>query len=109
MGTLHEAEKLLSSLPRSEKARLLQWVVRELSEASPEAESTPGVCGGEACVVRTRIPVWLLEQHRRQGTSEADILRAYPTFRAEDLVNSWAYVHSYQEEIEQLIRENETA
>lgn len=51
----------------------------------------------------------MLEQHRRQGTSEADILRAYPTLRAEDLVNSWAYVHSYQEEIEQLIRENEAA
>ena len=109
MGTLHEAEKLLSSLTRSEKAQLLQWVVRDLSEASPGVESTPGVCGGEVCVVRTRIPVWVLEQHRRQGTSEADILRAYPTLRAEDLVNSWAYAHSHQEEIEQLIRENETA
>ena len=109
MGTLHEAEKLLSSLTRSEKAQLLKWVVRDLSEASPGAESTPGVCGGEVCVVRTRIQVWVLEQHRRQGAIEADIIRVYPTLRAEDLVNGWAYAHSYQEEIKQLIRENEPA
>ena len=109
MGTLHEAEKLLSSSTRSEKAQLLQWVVRDPSEASPGAESTPGVCGGEVCVVRTRIPVYVLEQHRRQRTSEADILRTYPTVRAEDLGNSWTHVHSFKEEIEQLVRENETA
>jgi len=89
MGTLHEAEKLLSSPTHSEKAQeLLQWVVRDLSEASPGVASTPGVCGGEVYVVRTRIPVWVREQHARQGTSEADILRAYPTLRAGDLINS---------------------
>ncbi len=109
MGTLHEAEKLLSSSTRSERAQLLQWVVGDPSEASPGAESTPRVCGGGVCVVRTRIPVRVLEQHRRRGTSEADIFHTYPTLRAEDLGNSWAHVHSYKVEIEQLIRENETA
>jgi len=109
MGKLQDAEKIISDLSRAEKAQLLQWVVRDLGDAFPGIESTPGVCGGEPCVVRTRIPVWVLEQARRLGTSEADLLRCYPTLRAEDLTNAWAYVRSHREEIEQQIRENEAA
>ena len=109
MSTLQEAEKLLSVMTRAEKAQLLQWVVRDLGDAFPGIESTPDVCGGAPCIVRTRIPVWVLEQYRRLGASEADLLRSYPTLRAEDLVNAWAYVRSHRDEIEQQIRENEAA
>lgn len=109
MSTLHEAEKLLARMSRAEKAQILQWVVEDLGDAFPGIESTPGVCGGEACIVRTRIPVWVLEQARRLGTSEADLLRSYPTLRAADLANAWAYVRAHREEIEQQIRENEEA
>ena len=65
--------------------------------------------GGEPCIVRTRIPVWLLAQARILGSSEADILRAYPILRAEDLTNAWAYFRANKDEIEQQIVENETA
>ena len=58
-------------------------------------------------VVRTRIPVWVLEQARRLGTNESDLLRAYPTLRADDLANAWAYVRSHAEEITAQIRANE--
>ncbi len=109
MSTLREAEKLMSTLTRGEKAQLLQWVVRDLGDAYPGIDSTPGVCGGEPCIVRTRVPVWVLEQAKRLGASEADLLRCYPTLRAEDLANAWAYVRSHQEEIDQQIRENEEA
>lgn len=109
MSRLQEAEKLLAGMTRAEKAQLLQWVVRDLGAAFPGIDSIPGVCGGEPCIVRTRIPVWLLEQARRLGTSEADLLRCYPALRAEDLANAWAYVRSYREEIEHQIQENEAA
>jgi uncharacterized protein (DUF433 family) len=109
MSTLQEAEKLLSVMSRGEKAQLLQWVARDLGDAYPGIESLPGVSGGEPCIVRTRIPVWVLEQARRLGSSEAEILRAYPTLRAEDLANAWAYVRSHREEIDEQIRENEDA
>lgn len=109
MGVLREAEKLLCLMTRAEKAQLLQWVVRDLGDVFPGIDSTRDVCGGEPCIVRTRIPVWVLEQARRLGTSEADLLRCYPTLRAEDLANAWAYVRSRQGEIEQQIRENEEA
>jgi len=108
-STLQEAERLLAQMTRAEKAQVLQWVVRDLGEAFPGIESTPGVCGGEPCIVRTRIPVWLLVQARRLGASEADLLRSYPTLRAEDLANAWAYYRAHREEIEEQIRQHEAA
>lgn len=107
MSALDDLQKQLQSLTRGEKAQLLQWVARDIGDSFPGIESTPGVCGGEPCIVRTRIPVWVLEQLRRQGVSEAELLRSYPTLRAEDLANAWAYVRAHREEIEQQIQENE--
>lgn len=107
--TLDKAEKLLSQMSRAEKAQVLQWVARDLGDAYPGVESIPGVNGGEPCIVRTRIPVWLLAQARNLGTSEADLLRAYPTLRAEDLTNAWAYYRAFRAEIDSQIAENETA
>jgi uncharacterized protein (DUF433 family) len=109
MPRIEDIEKELESLSRAEKARLLQRIVQELGDSFPGVESTPAVCGGEPCIVRTRIPVWVLEQMRRQGVSEADILRSYPTLRAEDLAAAWAYVRVHRSEIEQQIRDNEEA
>lgn len=109
MDAIQEAEKLLSELTRAEKAQILQWIVRDLGDAFPAIESRPEVCGGEPCIVRTRIPVWVLVRTRQLGASEADLLRSYPTLRAEDLANAWAYFRTHRDEIEQQIRENEEA
>lgn len=106
---VEEAEKLIAGMTRAEKAHILQAVVRELGDAFPGIESRDGVCGGEPCIVRTRIPVWLLEQLRRRGASDAEILNAYPTLRAEDLANAWAYVRAHKEQIDQQIAGNEAA
>lgn len=104
---LAQAQQLLSELSRAEKAELLQWVARDVGGAFPGVESRPDVCGGEPCIVRTRIPVWVLEQSRRLGASESDLLRSYPTLRAADLGNAWAYVQTHRDEIEKQIAENE--
>jgi uncharacterized protein (DUF433 family) len=109
MQAIREAERLLTTMTRAEKAQLLQWVVRDLGDAFPGVESNPNICGGEPCIVRTRIPVWVLVQSRRLGLNEADLLRAYPTLRAEDLANAWAYYRTHRDEIEQQIRANEEA
>src|SRR6266849_8559609 len=108
MSTRRESNEILDRMNRAEKAELLHQLLSELGDSFPGIESRPGVAGGAACVVRTRIPVWLLEQARRLGTSEADLLRAYPTLRAQDLANAWAYVESHREEIERQIAENES-
>jgi uncharacterized protein (DUF433 family) len=109
MGALREVEDLLPSLTRAEKAKLLRVVVQDLDDSFPGVEWTPGVCGGEPCIVRTRIPVWVLEQARRLGVSEEDLLRPYQALRAEDLAGAWAYVRSHRSEIEDQIRDNEGA
>ncbi len=96
-------------MTRAEKAQLLQWVVQDLGDAFPGIESNPNVCGGELCIVRTRIPVWTLVQAKKLGTSDADLLDCYPKLRAEDLTNAWAYYRNHRDEIEQQIRENEEA
>jgi uncharacterized protein (DUF433 family) len=109
VNSLQKAEKLLSKMSRAEKAQILQWVARDVGDSYPGIESNPGICGGEPCIVRTRIPVWVLVQARRLGKSEADLLSVYPTLRAEDLANAWGYARSHMKDVERQIRENEEA
>lgn len=106
---LETAEQILLHMTRPEKAQLLQWIVRDIGDAVPGIDSSPDIFGGEPRIVRTRIPVWLLVQARHLGSSEADLLRSYPTLRAEDLSNAWAYYRSHHEEIERQITDNEEA
>jgi uncharacterized protein (DUF433 family) len=70
-------------------------------------ESSPGVCGGDTRIVGTRIPVWVLEQGRRQGQTESEILASYPSLRAADLVSAWAYVEAHREEIDLAILQDD--
>jgi uncharacterized protein (DUF433 family) len=109
VSVVQEAEALLARMSPAEKAQLLQAIARDLNGAFAGIESLPGVHGGDPCIVRTRIPVWLLEQARRLGASEADLLADYPSLRAEDLVNAWAYARAHREEIDRLIEEHESA
>ena len=109
MNKIEEADSLLSRMTRGEKAQLLQRLARDLGDAFPGIDSIPGVCGGDPCIVRTRIPVWVLVQARRLGTGEADLLRSYPSLRAEDLANAWAYYRAHRDEIDRQIEENEAA
>jgi uncharacterized protein (DUF433 family) len=109
MSTVEEAEKLLSRMTPGEKAQLLQRVAQESKDAYPGIDTIAGLCGGEPVIVRTRIPVWVLEQARRLGSSEADLLRLYPGLHAEDLASAWGYVRSHRDEIDRQIRENEGA
>ena len=107
--TLKELESQLASLSRAEKAQVVQMLALEIANTWPGIETTPGVAGGAAGIVRTRIPVWTLENYRRLGWSEARILENFPTLRAADLVNAWAYAAANQAEIDEAIRENEEA
>jgi uncharacterized protein (DUF433 family) len=106
---LSELELQLTELSPAEKVHILKVLVRDIGNAWPGIEKNPEVAGGDACIVRTRIPVWALENYRRLGWSEARILENYPTLRAADLVNAWAYADAHRDEIDQAIRENEAA
>jgi uncharacterized protein (DUF433 family) len=73
----------------------------------PSVVSTPNVCGGSPRLVRTRIPVWVLQRMRQLGFSDAKVLECYPTLTAGDLVQAWGYAAQHKAEIEKEIEENE--
>jgi type III restriction enzyme len=41
-------------------------------------QKTPGVCGENARIRDTRIPVWTLVSFRQQGAANEELLRNYP-------------------------------
>jgi uncharacterized protein (DUF433 family) len=105
--TIQELETQLLALTPAEKAELIQILSRSLNKNWRGITKTPGVCGGDACIEGTRIPVWVLVGYRRLGVSESELLYNYPTLSAADLVNAWVYAEAHSEEIETAIRENE--
>ena len=109
MSPIEQAEALVAKMTRGEKAQLLQRVARDTGDAYPGIDSTADVAGGDPCMARTRVPAWTLEQARRRGASEAELLRTFPGLRAEDLANAWAYVRAHRDRIDTQIRDNEAA
>lgn len=109
MALAPNIEQFLAGLSKADKAEVLKAVADELLDAYPGIESRPNVAGGDACIAGTRITVWGLEQARRHGVSESELLADFPTLRAQDLANAWSYVRSHREEIEAQIRRNEDA
>jgi len=79
------------------------------SGGSSRINRTPGVCGGEACVGMTRVAVWLLEEARREGVGDLDILKDYPGLSVFDLESAWRYLETHSEEIAQAIQRNRDA
>ena len=107
--SLKDLEPELALLSKAERAQLLQRFALDFANVSPGVEKIAGVAGDAACIVRTRIPIWTLESYRRQEWSEARILSNFPSLRAADLVNAWAYADANKAEIDRAIETNEAA
>lgn len=72
-------------------------------------EKTPTICGGDACIAESRVPVWLLVQARDRGFTDDALLEQYPTLTQQDLDAAWAYAKAAPAEIAEAIRANEEA
>jgi uncharacterized protein (DUF433 family) len=78
--------------------------------AASRIQKTPGVIGGDACIRTTRIAVWMVVEGRRLGMSDQELLARYdPPLTQADLDAAWEYYENHREEIDQAIREHETA
>jgi len=64
---LSSAEKLLAQMSRAEKAQVAAWTLGDLGSAWPGIETIEDICDGDACIARTRIPVWLLDGRILRG------------------------------------------
>jgi uncharacterized protein (DUF433 family) len=87
--TFESVRDAMMLLPKGDKARLLSVLTKEVTGFHAGIDFQEGVCGGSTRVIRTRIPVWLLESLCRSGSTDAQILSAYPSLTAEDLANAW--------------------
>jgi len=105
-----EREQLLARLLPLSEHLFLRWSSAQKAfrpTRYPGIVRTPGVCGGSPRFIRTRIPVWSVVRMQELGASDVDILRSYPSLRAVDLAEAWAFADDHREEIEKDIRENE--
>jgi uncharacterized protein (DUF433 family) len=87
----------------------LALVIQAILETGQTNEKDAGVVGGSARIARTRIPIWTLENYRRLGASDAQVLEAFPALRRVDLDAARAYVALHAAEIEADIVANAVA
>ena len=73
----------------------------------PGIEKTPGICGGDARIKNTRIPVWGLVRTKELVKNDEKLLEAYPNLTMTDLENAWTYYQNNYREIDDSIAENE--
>lgn len=69
-------------------------------------ESREEVCGGAACVARTRIAVWFLCQLKSEGVSDSKMLEEYEGLTQEALDAAWRYADDHRERIAELIEKD---
>ncbi|MAD79818.1 MAG: hypothetical protein CMJ50_03090 [Planctomycetaceae bacterium] len=70
---------------------------------------TFGVCGGDARISGTRIPVWMLLESRDAGYTDRVLLDNYSFLSQEDLDSAWDYAKDHEAELRQQIAENQDA
>lgn len=103
--TLKELEPQLLALTSSEKAQAISILAPSLSVSSSGIEKIPGVCGGDACIANTRIPVVVLLNALCLGVSELELLEDYPTLGLSYLRNAWTYAEANPDEVEANIQD----
>jgi type III restriction enzyme len=70
---------------------------------TPLIQKKLGICGGNARIRNTRIPVWTLVSFRQQGASDEELLANYPGLEPQDLEAAWAYYAVNPSEIDSII------
>jgi uncharacterized protein (DUF433 family) len=107
--SIEQVESSIVHWTATKKAELLSFILKNMGEPALGIEKTKGVCGGSACIIRTRIPVWTLVSLKNDGAADAILLDAYPSLRQQDLNNAWAYYKAQKKEIDLDIKENHEA
>jgi uncharacterized protein (DUF433 family) len=109
MTTIQELQPQLLALSTQEKAMVIQLLASSISNTWEGISKTPGVMGGEACIRKTRIPVWLLVSLRTEGATDAHLIDNYVGLTTVDLTNAWLYAAAHEQEISDVIARQEAA
>ena len=91
--------------------RFVEAARREIAARpdEPPIRRTPGVCGGDARVRNTRIPVWTLISFCKLGASEPELLADYPSLTPADMDAVWAYYREHTAEVDAAIADQDAA
>jgi len=104
---INSSEKQQQRLKRIVEEVILFWTEISPPKAASEMEAfiqhTPDVCGGNACIRETRIPVWTLVSLRSQGATDEELLKDYPSLTRMDLEAALDYYQEHKNEINQAI------
>lgn len=79
------------------------------TEKKSWVQKTPNVCGGDACIRKTRITVHGLVHYRQLGFSDERLLEVIQGLTQDDLAAAWNYYYQHSTEIDEAIRLNEEA
>lgn len=102
-----EIKQNLNLLSEEEKIETIFTLSYSITKSWIGIDKNQNVCGGDACIIRTRIPIWSLVLYKSKGWSENEILKNFPTLRKSDLYNAWIYYKLNKDEIDKAIQENE--
>jgi uncharacterized protein (DUF433 family) len=94
----------IAALPEELVEQALTYVLR----LQNPVQITPRVCGGQARIRNTRIPVWTLVAYRKLGAPDEELLANYPGLTAADLSAAWDYYEQNREQIDQVIAQDES-
>ena len=75
----------------------------------PNIVKTENVCGGSACFLNSRFPIWTLVAYKKLGLSDDELMYNFPTITPQRLSDAWAYYEIFKDEIDNDIRENDEA
>jgi uncharacterized protein (DUF433 family) len=104
--SFQQVEAFIAQMSLDKKAQLFYQLAKDITPLLG-VEKTVGICGGSACIIRTRIPVWTLVAFKKLGVADVGLLTAYPSLRQQDLNNAWAYYAANKQEIDFDIKEND--
>lgn len=87
----------------------LVWRGKAPERREPYICKHPGVCGGRACLVGRRVPVWQIAQYARMGTPIQGIREMFsPNIDNWDVAEALAYAQRHPDEIQKDIDDQET-
>ncbi len=104
MSNYEHIISLLEKLSREERTSLAHQLVQSLAYQFSGIIQKPTVNGGNATIIRTRIPVWTIIEAKKNGASDLELLQAFPSLNADDLVNALLYYRNNKAEIEAEIK-----
>lgn len=104
MSKRTQLAEAIAALPEELVDQALTYVLR----LQNPVQITPGVCGGQARIRNTRIPVWTLVAYRKLGAPDEELLTNYPGLTAASLSAAWNYYEQNREQIDQVIAQDES-